>query len=112
MRTKRLNIPTSGSKDLILFTKGRLKVAVGYSRVILGKTKVIEFSHNNVVLDNFVVPFHKKWQEEKDNQFIEYTSKDYCRLRLVYNTKTKIFCVLAKGLIIFDPTQKKPIEVL
>lgn len=94
---KRIHLPVFGDQETSFFTKGKLRVAQGYEKIVFQKKPVVQFSTKNIFLENFYVPFHMRWTEEREESpFIEYRTKDYCKIKVLYCKLTRMFfCRLA-----------------
>lgn len=97
---KNLHLPELGDQETIFFTKGKLKIATGYNKIIYAKKTMIEFLGKNVVLENLLIPHYLKWMDSEDSEkseWIEYRSKDYCKIKIKYNKNTRMFyCFLSE----------------
>ena len=92
---KRIRLPLCGKQDVDFFTRSSLRIARGYERIILGKKPIVEFTEKNVNLKNVDVPFHKRWRKEDKSTWIEYQSKDYCRVKIRFcKARQRFYCSL------------------
>lgn len=80
-----------------IFTKGNLKISNGYES---RKNLFFEILPKQIVMDNIEIPFHQRWREfsEKSN-YIEYRSKDYNKIKIIFDKNKKRFYVSIKDLI-------------
>jgi hypothetical protein len=92
----RIKLPLFGQQDIDFFTKSSLKIANGYEKITVEKKPIVEFAYRNISLDNLVVPFYKRWREEKeDSPWVEYRSKDYCQIKIKFcKQKQRFYCSL------------------
>ena len=80
----RLNLPIDGVKDITFTTKNGLKIANGYNQVIFQKKPMIEFSEEMLKSENIQIPLNKQWKiKNKSVSYIEYRSKDYCKVKIL-----------------------------
>lgn len=92
---KRIKIPILGDQKTSFFTKGKLKIANGYSKILLEKKPIVEFLEKNIALDNLVIPHYSRWMESEQSDWIDYRSKDYCKVRVRFlKSKRLFFCSL------------------
>jgi len=94
----RILLPIAGDEKTIFFTKGRLKIAKGYSKALLLKIPTIEFLKKNIALENLFIPHHLKWRIEEKSSWIEYRSKDYCQVRIKFCKQNQKFYASALEL--------------
>lgn len=82
----RIKIPLSGSEGYMFFTKSYLRIAKGYQKVIIDKKPMLELLHKHVAFENLKVHKVKK-------DYIEYVSKDYCRVKVkLSNINNRLYC--------------------
>lgn len=91
-KKSRLIAPVSG--NFFIFTKGNLKISDGYQRIHLGKNPLLEINEKQITIDNLLIPFHQKWREQSSrSNYIEYRSKDYCNVKIIFSKKESNFYV-------------------
>jgi hypothetical protein len=97
IRKKNIYLPANGNQETIFFTKGKLRIAQGYEKIVFQKKPRVQFLLKNIVLENLYIPFYAQWMEQrKESLFIEYRTKDYCRLKVLYYKETqRFFCELS-----------------
>jgi hypothetical protein len=94
---KNIYLPTNGNQETIFFTKGKLRIATGYNKIIFSKKPLLEFLGKNIVLENLIIPHYLKWMDSEKSDWIEYRSIDYCRVKIKYSKKAKMFyCFLSE----------------
>lgn len=116
----RLNLPFLGHFDIYFYTHNGLLIAKGYQKVIFhDKTPYIEFNESNIFQDNIKIPESKKWRiKNLASQYVEYRSKDYCNIKILYwKVDTKLnsgmFYISPFGLksdkipVLIDPLRRK-----
>ena len=92
--TDRILIPKIGNNSFLFYTEGYLKIANGYEKIIIEKKPMIEFSFKNMCHYNIMVNPHKKWKQNNEKyMFVEYKSKDYCDIKILYNKKKEKFYI-------------------
>jgi hypothetical protein len=89
----RILVPINGG-TLILLTNAKLRIANGYERVVFQKKPFLEISRKNICADNISIPYLQKWRENSiESGWVEYRSKDYCKIKIIYDKqKQKFYC--------------------
>jgi hypothetical protein len=97
-RKKKIHLPINGDQETFFFTKGELRIATGYNKIIISPKKtLIEFLEKNIILENLLIPHYLKWMDSEKSEWMEYRSKDYCRVKIKYSKKTNMFyCFLSE----------------
>lgn len=93
---KILNIYHQRSKmSQPIFTKGSMKLCICYEQIT--PDKKLEVLPKNIIMKNLFIPFHQRWREkDKNSNFIEYRSKDYCRAKVIYHKEKNRFYIATK----------------
>ena len=100
---ERLKIPVAG-KTLDLFTKTGLKVASGYSRIVVGKRgPYVEFSDGQLSLDNFYVPEDQEWRFHSLNSFYEEYRTKQDNVKIYHQRKTVDYADYRIGMWYISP---------
>lgn len=96
----RLNIPTAGMSEIVFYTKNGLKIATGYKRVIVDKKPMLEFLDSMLEKENIHVPQKQQWKLKNTKiPFVEYNSKDYCKVKVLRNKKNGRYYISPFDLI-------------
>lgn len=91
-KKSRLIAPVSG--NFFIFTKGNLKISDGYQKIHLYRNPLLEISEKQITIDNLLIPFHQKWREQSSkSSYIEYRTKDYCNVKIIFSKKERNFYV-------------------
>ena len=85
---ERFRIPLDGDSNVEFFTKSGLFVAIGFTRIVIGgRGPYIEFSPDQIIMDNLYVPKHAEHKLAMSlTYYHEYRSKDQCFVK-VYHQK-------------------------
>lgn len=99
----RLKIPIRGNPETEFFTPTGLRVAKGYTRIVIGnRGPYIEFMWVNLVSESFKQV--ELWRLHNPNAFyLEYRSKDYSKVKLYYQLKTVDYADYQPGLFYLSP---------
>lgn len=90
----RLNLPVSGVEDVSFSTKIGLKIAVGYKKVLLSGKPMIEFTDTMIQKENIFLPESQRWKVKNSAfPFVEYRSKDFCKVKILKNKKSGRFYI-------------------
>ena len=100
---ERLKIPVAG-ETIDLFTKTGLKVASGYSRIVVGKRgPYVEFSDDQLSLDNFYVPEDQKWRFHSLNSFYEEYRTKQDNVKIYHQRKVVDYADYRIGMWYISP---------
>jgi len=83
---QRLKIPIDGSDDIALYTADGLKVSDGFTRVVIGgRGPYVEFSTDQVALENIYIPKDKAYKMKNSQSYYhEYRTKDDCYVKVYF----------------------------
>ena len=108
----KLNIPLFGNDEVKFYSKTKLLIANGYTRVVIGKRgPYVEFSLDMMCKSSFKLPPHQEWRlTNSDAYYIEFRSIDssyikiYRQLKLVSyaDYKVDMFYISPLDLIVND----------
>lgn len=89
---KKIRIPVIGDEKTHFFTKGKLRISSGYSRIVIENKPIVEFSERNIALNNLIIPHYLKWMEfDEQSDWVCYRSKDYCRVKVKFSKSKRLF---------------------
>jgi len=104
---ERLKIPIKGMV-LDLFTKTGLKVSIGYERIVIGgRGPYVEFTDEQIIQTNFLVPEDQRWRFTNSNSYYnEYrTSQD--NVKVYHQKKTVDYADYKVGMWYISPFDLK-----
>lgn len=100
---ERLKVPVSGSL-IPLFTKSGLKVATSYERIVLGgRGPYVEFSDEQVVQSNFIVPEDQKWRFTSSNSYYNEYRTIQDNVKIYHQKKTVDYADYKIGMWYISP---------
>lgn len=101
----RLLINVEHGADLKFYSQGGLYLAFGYLRVVIGKRgPYVEFSRNQIMWENFIVPEHEKYRLTNSVVYYdEYRSKDPAFVKLYLQKRTVAYADYKVGLCYISP---------
>jgi hypothetical protein len=102
---KRLRVPLEGRDKLFLYSKSGTLLAIGYTRVVIGKRgPYVEFSEPQIQLQNFQIPIEEEYRVANGvSYYIEYRSKDSCYVKLYFQKRTVAYADYKVGLYYISP---------
>ena len=102
---KRLLINVEHGADLKFYSQGGLYLAYGYLRVVIGKRgPYVEFSPNQIIWENFLVPEKEKYRLTNAVVYYnEYRSKDPLFVKLYHQKRAVAYADYRIGLCYMSP---------
>lgn len=101
----RLLINVERGADLKFFSQSGLHLATGYLRVVIGKRgPYVEFSNNQIIWENFIVPEKEKYRLTNAVVYYdEYRSKDPLFVKLYLQKRPVTYADYKVGLCYISP---------
>ena len=101
----RLLIAADHGADLTFYSLGGLYLATGYLRVVIGKRgPYVEFSNNQIIWENFLVPEKEKYRLNNAVVYYdEYRSKDPAFVKLYRQKRTVAYADYRASLCYMSP---------
>lgn len=94
--------------EIDLFTKSGLKVATGYERIVIGgRGPYVEFSDDQVVQTNFLVPEDQKWRFTSSNSYYNEYRTVQDNVKIYHQKKTVDYVDYKIGMWYISPFDLK-----
>lgn len=104
---ERLKVPI-GKTTLDLFTKSGLKVATGYERIVIGgRGPYIEFSDEQVLQENIMVPEDQRWRFTNLNSYYNEYRTVQDNVKIYHQKKTVDYADYKIGMWYISPFDLK-----
>jgi hypothetical protein len=83
-------IPEIGNPDTKFYSANKTLLATGYTRIVVGKRGAyIEFSQENMCMENLYIPPDQKWRLSSDvAYYIEHRSRDAANVKVYEQRRT------------------------
>ena len=103
--SKRLRIPLEGMDKLSLYSKKGTLLAIGYTRVVIGKRgPYVEFNDSQIQKDKFIIPERELYRLTNGvSYYIEYRSLDECNVMLYHQKRTVAYADYKIGMYYISP---------
>ena len=96
---EQLNIPLEGNDKMRFYTASGLHIATGYQRIVIGdRGPYVEFSPEQIVIDNFHIP------EQRHVYFTEWRSNDESNVMVYDQKRTVKYADYKIGLYYISPS--------
>jgi hypothetical protein len=95
-----------GHPDMVFFNASRRLVAIGYTRIVIGKRgPYVEFTRDQIQWHAFKVPHDQifRWTDERA-YYVEYRSFDESRTMLYFQKRTVGYADYKVGMCYIAPT--------
>ena len=102
---ERFAIPINGDPNIKLYTKTKLLLATGYTRIVVGGRGVyIEFDPSQIAYDNIYIPDHARHKLDSNlSYYHEYRSTDKCFVKLYQQKLTVGYADYKVGMWYISP---------
>lgn len=110
-------MPEFPQEDLDFYTVSKIKIAVGYIRVVIGERgPYIEFDDSQIIKNSLIMPPDQRWRIKNNNcYYIELRSFDDNYIKIYYQKKVAGYADYKVGLYYISPfdliTEKYPILI-
>lgn len=106
---ERLTIAIDGNDKTIFYTYSGIKIAIGYSRIVIGgRGPYIEFTDDHILLDSIHVPASQRHRLDNDALFYdEFRSNDQSNIKIYHQKNTVGYADYLIGHWYIDPSLLK-----